>query len=109
MEGALVARERGIGAAHARGAAADRDALGVVVDGGGALRGGGVYQARQVPTPKGGLADRSLSGPAALAGIGVEIVRFRGVVLDVEVALAAMLNRDGVLLTTSSGIGVAFD
>lgn len=69
----------------------------------------GIYQARQVPAPTGGLEDRSLSGPAALAGVGVEVVRFRGAVLDVEAAFAAMLNRDGVLLTTSAAIGLSFD
>ena len=52
---------------------------------------------------------RTLIGPAALAGVGLDIARFKWAVLNVEAATTAMVNGDGVLLASHLNLGVAFD
>jgi hypothetical protein len=69
----------------------------------------GVYQGRQVAVAGGRLGDVTLAGPAALVGFGVDLARFKYVVLGVELGTSLMINRDGVLSTTSAGLGLAFD
>lgn len=52
---------------------------------------------------------RTLIGPAALAGIGLDIARFKWAVLGIEAATTAMVNRDGLLLASHLNLGLVFD
>jgi len=73
----------------------------------------GVYQAQQVVVGVVDgmqvLGDRTLVGPAALAGIGLDLARFKWAVLGIEAATSAMINGDGVLLASHLNLGVSFD
>ncbi|HEY0481029.1 MAG TPA: hypothetical protein VGD37_26120 [Kofleriaceae bacterium] len=53
--------------------------------------------------------DDTLIGPAVLAGIGVDLARFKWAVLGIEGATSAMINGDGVLMTSSLNLGLSFD
>jgi len=69
----------------------------------------GVYQGRQVTLSTGQLGNVTLSGPAMLAGVGVDLARFKSAVLGLEFGTSAMLSNDGVLLASSAHFGVSFD
>jgi hypothetical protein len=73
----------------------------------------GVYQRKRIVVGvvdgREQLGDRTLVGPAALAGIGLDIARFKWAVLGIEAATTAMVNRDGVLLASHLNLGVSFD
>ncbi|HEX7841686.1 MAG TPA: hypothetical protein VF469_29655 [Kofleriaceae bacterium] len=73
----------------------------------------GVYQRKQVVVAvvdgMEQLGDRTLLGPAALAGLGLDLVRFKWVVLGIEAATTAMVNREGVLLASHLNLGVSFN
>lgn len=69
----------------------------------------GVYAARGIPLPTGELGDRTLAGPAALAGAGVDLLRWKSLVAGFEVATSAMINHDGLLLGFTGNLGLAFD
>jgi hypothetical protein len=68
----------------------------------------GVYQGRGVLT-KGVLDDVNLVGPAVLGGVGVDLARFKSVVLDLELETSAMINSDGVLIASGAHVGLSFD
>jgi hypothetical protein len=72
----------------------------------------GVYQGRKVLVEVDNMqtvGDLTLIGPAALAGIGVDIVRFKWAVLGLEAATSATVNRQGVLLASHLNLGLSFD
>jgi len=74
----------------------------------------GVYHGDQVElsNPKPGespIGDVQLIGPSGLVGFGVDLLRFKSAVLGLEFSLSATINSQGVLLSTSAGLGVAFD
>jgi len=72
----------------------------------------GVYQGRRVlveASPMQRVDDLTLIGPAALAGIGLDIARFKWAVLGIEAATFAMINSQGVLLASHLNLGMAFD
>lgn len=50
-----------------------------------------------------------LTGLAGIGGIGVEVVRVRGLTLGVELFSLTQLNRDGLLATGSLALSVGFD
>ncbi len=50
----------------------------------------------------------TLVGPAALFGIGVDILRRHFFTLDLQLASIAMVNSEGVLVTGSLGLGVNY-
>lgn len=72
----------------------------------------GVYQGRKVLVEVDHMqtvGDLTLIGPAALAGIGVDIARFKWAVLGLEAATSAGVNREGVLLASHLNLGLSFD
>ncbi|HET9620434.1 MAG TPA: hypothetical protein VFP84_03630 [Kofleriaceae bacterium] len=69
----------------------------------------GVYQGRDVVLDNGQRGDQTLVGPAVLAGIGVEIARFKWAVFGIEASVSAMFNRDGVLVANGLDVNLAFD
>lgn len=69
----------------------------------------GVYQGRQVTLSTGQLGNVTLSGPAVLAGVGVDLARFKSAVLGIEFGTSAMINNDGVLLASGAHLGLSFD
>jgi hypothetical protein len=68
----------------------------------------GIYQGRQVPVAK-GLGDVTLMGPAVLGGLGIDLARFRWAVLDLEFAVSATINSQGILFSNGASVGLAFD
>lgn len=74
------------------------------------LAGGlGVYQARDVALGTGLPGVRTLVGPAALVGLGIELARYKWAVIGIEVSASAMINHDGVLVANGLALGLAFD
>lgn len=69
----------------------------------------GVYTGRQVALSTGQLGNVDLVGPAMLGGVGVDLARFKSVVLDLEIETSAMINNDGVLMASGAHIGLSFD
>jgi len=69
----------------------------------------GVYQGRQVVLSTGKPGDLTLAGPAALAGVGIDLLRFKWAVLDLEVATSMMINSEGLLVASGANLGLAFD
>jgi hypothetical protein len=74
------------------------------------LAGGiGSYQGRDVDVGGGKLGDVTLTGPAVLVGAGVDLARFKWVVIGIEAASCAMINRDGMLMVSGASLGLQFD
>lgn len=69
----------------------------------------GGFQGRSVRRPDGMLGDVTLVGPTALAGLGLEVARFKWAVLGFELGTSATINREGVLVVGGLEAGVAFD
>ena len=69
----------------------------------------GVYDARAVVLGNGTPGERILFGPAVLGALGIELLRFKWAVLDVEATVSAMVNHDGVLVANGLALGLAFD
>lgn len=69
----------------------------------------GVYTGRQVALSTGQLGNVDLVGPAMLGGVGVDLARFKSVVLDLEIETSAMINNDGVLIASGAHVGLSFD
>lgn len=75
----------------------------------------GIYQAQGVRPMVDAMGhvvygdDPARFGPALLGGAGVEIVRIRTAVLGLEAAVAATVNRDGVLLSNYLNLALSFD
>ncbi|HEX2686009.1 MAG TPA: hypothetical protein VHN14_05300 [Kofleriaceae bacterium] len=69
----------------------------------------GVYNGRKVTLSNGQIGDVTLLGPAVLAGVGVDLARFKSAVLGLEVGTSAMINRDGLLVASGLNLGLAFD
>jgi len=68
----------------------------------------GVYQGRQVALSA-GIGNLTLVGPAALGGVGLDLLRVRSAVLDFEIGASAMLNSQGVLVASGANLGLSFD
>jgi hypothetical protein len=66
----------------------------------------GAYEGHDVPMRG---QNVSLHGLATVVGGGVDLVRWRHVVLDMEIFSVAMINRQGVLSSSALLLGVAFD
>lgn len=73
-----------------------------------AAGGVGVYTRRDVKGATGN-SDVTLVGPAALGGIGVELLRFKWAVLGFEVGTSTMVSRDGLLIASGAGLDLSFD
>ncbi len=69
----------------------------------------GVFQGRELLRDSGKLEDLTLAGPALLGGVGVDVARLKWTVLSVEVAISAMINREGVLVASGLNFGLSFD
>lgn len=74
-----------------------------------AAGGVGIYQGRQVVLANQMLGNQTLVGPSALVSLGIDLVRFKSVVLGFEIATSASVNGDGVLFASSSSFALAFD
>jgi hypothetical protein len=68
----------------------------------------GVFTRRDVRDTS-GIKDITLVGPAALGGLGVELLRFKWAVLGFELGTSAMINRDGLLIANGAGLDLSFD
>jgi hypothetical protein len=68
-----------------------------------------VYNGVKVVLTDKGLGDVILAGPAVLGGVGVDLARFKSVVLDLELETSAMINSDGVLMASGAHLGLSFD
>jgi hypothetical protein len=73
-----------------------------------AAGGVGIYTRRDVKGASGN-EDITLVGPAALGGIGIEILRFRWAAIGFEFGTSTMVCRDGVLIATGAGLDLTFD
>ena len=49
------------------------------------------------------------TGPAAAVGVGVDLARFKGLVLSIELSSINQLNRNGLLSTNGMALGLTFD
>jgi hypothetical protein len=73
-----------------------------------AAGGVGVYTRRDASDAS-GTKDITLVGPAALGGIGVELLRFKWAALGFEVGTSTMVSRDGLLIASVAGLDLSFD
>lgn len=69
----------------------------------------GIYDAHQVALENGQHGDIRLFGPAVLAGLGIDLARFKWAVLALDTALTAIITTDGVLVTSGLRLGLSFD
>lgn len=71
----------------------------------------GVYTRRDKQLVAGQVTtvNTTFAGPAALGGLGIELLRFKSAALGVEAGTSAMINRDGVVISTGLGLDVSFD
>lgn len=73
------------------------------------IRGGlglGVYRGNDVP-----MAGHNIRhiGPAGTVSVGVDLVRMKSAVLDLDVFTMGMLHGDGFITTNGLGLGLSFD
>ena len=73
-----------------------------------AAAGLGIYHGNQVELSGGGLGNIRLIGPTVLGGIGVDIVRFKSIVLGIETGTSALMSRSGVLMASTIELGLSF-
>jgi hypothetical protein len=71
--------------------------------------GAGVYEERNVVLSDGVPGDVRRSGPAVVAGVGVDLFRLKWAVIGLELGLSGMIHSDGLLLASGLRVGVAFD
>lgn len=66
----------------------------------------GIYRGNDVP-----MAGQHIRhvGPGGTVGVGLDLVRLKGVVIDLEAASMTMLHRHGFIITNSFGLGLSFD
>jgi hypothetical protein len=69
----------------------------------------GIYDAHQVALENGQHGDVRLFGPAVLAGLGIDLARFKWAVLALDTGVTAILTTDGVLVTSGLRLGLSFD
>jgi len=56
-----------------------------------------------------GVEDVTLVGPAALGGIGVELLRFKWAAVGFEFGTSMMVSREGLLIASGAGLDLTFD
>ena len=71
--------------------------------------GGGTYHCNQCVDDASVPRNTKRAGPGGGVGAGVDLVRFRGVVLDLEVYSVGLITRDGFIMTGGMSLGLAFD
>ncbi|TMQ07799.1 MAG: hypothetical protein E6J90_42490 [Deltaproteobacteria bacterium] len=80
-----------------------------------AAAGLGLYQGRGVRTMQDPVTNKTVYlddtrlGPAVLGGVGFEVLRVRSAAFGFETAMAAAINREGVVASTFLNLGVSFD
>jgi hypothetical protein len=70
--------------------------------------GGGTYHCNEC-LMDGSPKNTKRAGPAGGVGAGVDLVRYHGVVLDLEVYSIGVISRDGFLTTSGMSLGLSFD
>jgi hypothetical protein len=71
--------------------------------------GAGTYHCNQCVDDASVPRNTKRAGPGGGVGGGVDLVRFRGVVLGLEVYTVGVISRDGVIMTGGMSLGLAFD
>ncbi len=71
--------------------------------------GAGTYHCNSCFNDSGQPVNTKRAGGASGLGAGIDIARFRGVVLDLEVHGISVLTREGVVMTGGLSVGLAFD
>lgn len=71
--------------------------------------GGGNYHCNKCQNDAKQVVDTKRAGPGGGVGAGVDLVRFHGVVLGVEVYSVTLLARGGMVTTSGMSLGLSFD
>ncbi len=57
---------------------------------------------------RGAMPTLHYAGPTSAVGIGIDIIRHHYLVVAIEAVTTGMLNRDGVLISSTLGVGVSY-
>jgi hypothetical protein len=71
--------------------------------------GGGTYHCNQCVDDASIPRNTKRAGPGGGFGAGVDLVRYRGVVLDLEIYSVGVISRDGFVMTSGMSLGLGFD
>jgi len=71
--------------------------------------GGGIYHCNSCLNSAGQTVNTKRTGVAGGVGAGIDLARWRGVVLGLEIYSVSVLDRDGLVMTSGMSLGLAFD
>ncbi len=71
--------------------------------------GGGTYHCNSCFNDAGQPVNTKRAGATSGLGAGIDLMRFRGVVLGLEIHGITLLSRDGLVMTSGMSLGLAFD
>ena len=75
----------------------------------GIAAGAGTYHCNECVTEEGTRETSKRAGPSGGVGAGVDLVRFKGVVLGLEVYSIGVITRGGFIMTSGMSLGLSFD
>jgi hypothetical protein len=71
--------------------------------------GAAIYDGRKVALSDGRIGDLQLIGPAGQFGAGIDLARFKSVVLGADASASVTITSQGVLFASGLRVGLAFD
>ncbi|MBL9019459.1 MAG: hypothetical protein JNL83_35045 [Myxococcales bacterium] len=71
--------------------------------------GAGTYHCNECLTDEGTRVSTKRAGPSGGASAGVDLVRFKGVVLGLEIYSIGVITREGFIMTSGMSLGLSFD